>query len=168
MRIEDVGSGRPALTAIVAGLVAAVFEMIFVLPVQGMMGASPIVVFQSIAYGFLGKAVFSQGLYAAALGLGVHLLISLVAAALYVLAALRWEVLIRRPIVSGLIYGVIVYLVMNFAVIPMSAIGFKPPKLGLLWLVSVAIHLFAFALPIALVCRVMLGSAAKGATTQQP
>ena len=39
---------------------------------------------------------------------------------------------------------------MNFVVIPLSAIGFKPPKFDLLWLISVAVHLFAFGVPISL------------------
>jgi len=59
--------------------------MVFVLPIQEFLGASPVVVFQSIASGALGEAAFHEGLAAAGLGLGVHLFISLVAAGVCVL-----------------------------------------------------------------------------------
>lgn len=142
--------------AILAGLAAAIVEMVFVLPIQQYLGASPLVVFQSIAAGALGKPAFSEGLPAAALGVAVHVLISLVSAGVFVGASLRWPVLLRRPWLSGILYGVVVYLVMTFVVLPLSAIGFRPPKSLLLWTISFSIQLFAFAVPIALVTRRLL------------
>jgi hypothetical protein len=142
--------------AVLAGLAAAIIEMVFVLPIQQYLGASPLVVFQSIAAGALGKAAFGEGLPAAALGVAVHVLISLVAAGVFVCASLRWPVLLRSPWVSGILYGVVVYLVMTFVVLPLSAIGLRLPKSFVLWTISFSIHLFAFALPIALVTRRLL------------
>jgi hypothetical protein len=150
------GVGRRLWVSLVAGLAAAVIEMVFVLPIQGKLGASPVVVFQSIASGALGKAAFAGGLSTAALGVGVHVLISLVAAAVFVFAAGRWDILLRRPFASGVCYGVAVYLVMNFVVIPLSTIGFSLPKSLGLFALSFGVHLFAFGLPIALVARAML------------
>ena len=83
-------AARLAGIAVLAGLCAAIVEMVFVLPIQAMLGASPIVVFQSIAAGFLGRAAFHDGLYAAIIGVAVHVLVSLVAATGFVLAATRW------------------------------------------------------------------------------
>ena len=144
--------------AIAAGIAAAAIEMVFVLPIQDFLGASPLVVFQSIASGALGKAAFQQGLAAAALGLGIHLLISIVAAGLYVLGAQRWPALLRRAAVCGMAYGVLVYLIMTFVVVPLSAIGFRPPKSLILMLTSLAVHVFAFGLPIALIVSGLLGA----------
>ena len=143
---------------VVAGVAAAVIEMVFVLPIQACLGASPLVVFQSIAAGFLGKATFHDGLASAALGLGVHLLVSLVAAGVYIWAACAWDDgLIRRPVAGGVIFGVLVYVAMTFGVAPLSAIGYRPAKsLVLLW-ASLVIHMLAFGLPIALVSQGMLG-----------
>jgi hypothetical protein len=45
---------------------------------------------------------------------------------------------------------------MTFMVIPLSEIGFNPPKSFFLFLLSFLIHLFAFGLPIALVARAMM------------
>jgi len=142
--------------ALAAGLAAAVIEMAFVLPIQQYLGNSPVVVFQSIAAGALGAAAFSGGLGTAALGVAVHLLISLVAALLFVFAALRFPVLRQRAWLSAMLYGVLVYLVMTFVVVPLSAIGFRLPKSLPLWSLSFSIHLFAFALPITLVARRLL------------
>jgi uncharacterized membrane protein YagU involved in acid resistance len=144
--------------AIAAGIAAAAIEMVFVLPIQNFLGASPLVVFQSIASGALGKAAFQEGLAAAALGLGIHLFVSLVAAGLYVLAAQRWPALLRRAAVCGMAYGVLVYLIMTFVVVPLSAIGFRPPRSLILMLTSLAVHVFAFGLPIALIVSGLLGA----------
>ena len=141
-----------AKASLAAGLFAAVVEMIFVLPIQYALGASPTVVFQSIASGALGKRAFEEGTSAVLLGVAVHILISLVSAALYMAAAFRWEFLRRRAIVSGSLFGVLAYVVMNFLVIPLSAIGFRWPRSLPLFLVSLAIHMFAFGVPIAAVC----------------
>jgi uncharacterized membrane protein YagU involved in acid resistance len=156
MPTEVSGLNRVLHAALAAGLAAAVIEMLFVLPIQAMLGASPMVVFQSIASGALGQAAFSGGLATAALGAGVHLLISLVAGGIYVVAADRWPWLLRRPFSGGILFGLAVYVVMNFGVIPLSRIGFNLPKSPELLALSLSIHLFAFGLPIGLVARAML------------
>ena len=150
-------AGKLILTAVVAGLVAAVVEMVFVLPIQAVvLHNSPEVVFQSIAMGARGRAAFTGGWTSALQGMGWHVLVSLGAALVYVIAAARWPVLLRRPVIGGLGLGVLVYVFMIFGVIPLSRIGFTMPAASVLTLVSFAIHLFAFALPIALVARAML------------
>jgi uncharacterized membrane protein YagU involved in acid resistance len=147
-------------TALIAGLTGAIVEMVFVLPIQAFaLGHSPELVFQSIAMGALGRAAFTGGLASALLGAAVHGLISVVAAGVYVLAAVRWPVLVRRPVAGGIIFGALVYGVMTFVVIPLSAIGFQAPKSPGLALLSLSIHLIAFGLPIALVVRAMAGRA---------
>lgn len=147
---------RLAKVFLAAGMLAAAVEMMFVLPIQYAMGASPIVVFQSIAGGAIGRRAYSEGMSAAILGLGFHVLISLVCAGIYSIAAIRWDWLRRRPILSGVIYGVLVYIAMNFVVIPLSTIGFRWPRSVPLFLMSLGIHMFAFGLPIAVVCARML------------
>ncbi|HEY1749620.1 MAG TPA: hypothetical protein VGG29_00020 [Caulobacteraceae bacterium] len=149
---------RTILTAaIAAGLAAAVVEMLVVLPIQGLLGASPVRVFQGIAAGALGRAALRGGLGSAGLGVCFHTLISVVAAGLYALAATRWTLLLRRPALMGILYGVPVYLVMNFVVIPLSALGFAFPNSLVLFSLSFGVHLFAFGLPIGLVCRWVMG-----------
>jgi hypothetical protein len=154
--------------AIAAGIAAAAIEMVFVLPIQDFLGASPVVVFQSIASGALGKAAFHEGLAAAGLGLGIHLFISLVAAGVYVLGAQRWPALLRRAAVCGMVYGVLVYVIMTFVVVPLSAIGFRPPRSLILMLTSLAVHVFAFGLPISLVVSALLGARSGSQSRETP
>lgn len=138
-----------ASTVLVAGLAAAAVEMAFVLPIQAALRNSPLVVFQSIAAGALGRAAYSAGIASAAVGLAAHILVSLTAAAVYLWAAMREPVLERRPIAGGMIFGALVYPVMTMVVIPLSRIGFTPPKSAVLWATSFSVHVLAFGLPIA-------------------
>jgi hypothetical protein len=140
-----------ANAAVAAGSISAVTEAMVVVPLQWSMGAPPSVLFQSIAYGALGEAAFKMGATSILLGLSVHLLISFVAAGLYAAAALRVPSLLRRPVTGGLVFGFVCFLVMVFVVIPLSKIGFHPPKKLALTGVSIATHMIAFGLPIALV-----------------
>jgi hypothetical protein len=144
----------PVQTALLAGVVAAVVEMAPVLPIQDLVLHNPPVrVFQSIAFAVLGKATFEGGLASAALGAALHLAVSIVAAALFVGAALRAPILVRRWVTAGLLYGVAVYAVMNFIVVPLTRIGFHPASDWRLLATSFSIHLLFFGAPIAAVTR---------------
>ena len=62
--------------------------------------------------------------------------------------------LTRRPVSSGLIYGVIVYVVMNFAVLPITAIPPRPAAITLVNRINAVLALmFCIGLPIALLVR---------------
>ena len=144
------------------GLVAATVEMAFVLPIQALVvHNSPERVFQFIAMGAIGRAAFHGGWTTAAEGVFWHVLVSVAFATLYVLVARRWRFLLDRPLVTGTRLGVVAYVVMIFMVIPLSRIGFTMPEANVLTLISFAIHLFAFGVPIALVARAMLGHSAR-------
>jgi uncharacterized membrane protein YagU involved in acid resistance len=82
---------------------------------------NPALILQVIAGGVLGKASFRMGLTSVIFGLGLQLAMSVLIAAIYVGAARRLPVLKRRWIGAGLAYGVAIYLVMNYVVVPLSA-----------------------------------------------
>jgi hypothetical protein len=86
---------------------------------------NPVVILQAIASGVLGPASFQSGLPAAALGLVLQWAMSLLIAAIFVGAAQRLAILKQRWIASGLAYGVAIYVVMNFVVVPLSAAAFS-------------------------------------------
>jgi len=46
--------------------------------------------------------------------------------AIYTLIARRYPSLLARPIVLGVLYGVVLYVVMNFVVMPLSRVGRSP------------------------------------------
>lgn len=84
---------------------------------------SPIAIMKIVAGGLLGRSAFAGGASIAALGMVLQWAMSLVIAAVFVIAARRLPGLTRRWIASGLAYGVVVYLVMNYVVVPLSALG---------------------------------------------
>jgi uncharacterized membrane protein YagU involved in acid resistance len=85
---------------------------------------NPLVILQAVASGVLGKPSFHMGLSSSALGLVLQWAMSVLIAAIYVGAARRLTILRRRWIWAGLAYGVVVYFVMTFVVVPLSAAKF--------------------------------------------
>jgi hypothetical protein len=83
-------------------------------------------VWQSVASGLLGPRAFERGAATAALGLALHFMISFIIATLYVLAALRLPFLLEHPLLAGGLYGIAVFLVMNFIVLPLSRRPMRP------------------------------------------
>jgi uncharacterized membrane protein YagU involved in acid resistance len=138
----------------VAGLVVAVLRQLDVFVVFSLVQKVPYtVLLQFIASGLLGPAAFAGGLGTALLGLLLHVMFSLVVAALFILAAMRLPVLRRHLVLGGLLYGVVVYFVMNLVVTPLSA---APPAEGITAPVIVAGiigHALTIGLPLAFIAR---------------
>ena len=115
-------------------------------------GVPPRRIFQSVAAGLLGRPSFEGGAATAALGLALHFLIATSMSAAYYLVARRWPLLRRRPVPCGAAYGLILYAVMNYIVVPLSAAG--PGSKDPLWIaLSIAVHVLLIGIPIALLTR---------------
>ncbi|MDB5471355.1 MAG: hypothetical protein JWR84_2915 [Caulobacter sp.] len=96
------------------------------------------VVFRSVARGWLGKAAKDSGLQGVLIGAASHFFICLVCAVLYVFAARRFPVLTRQPILCGALFGLIIYGVMTYLVVPLSAVGPRPsPPVDLTLLLAI-------------------------------
>ena len=109
-------------------------------------------IFQSVAAGLLGPVAFEGGVPTAALGLALHFFITTLMAAAYFYVASRWSALRRRSLVFGGVYGVFLYGLMNFVVIPLSAAS--PGASDALWIgMSVLAHIVFVGVPIALLAR---------------
>lgn len=118
-------------TALIGGGVGGLLDALYATVLWGfIIGDNPAGVWQSVAAGLLGKASYEGGNATAVLGLALHFSIAFVMALVYVRAARRLPVLVQRPIVMGVLYGFALYLVMNFVVVPLSAIGFHAPSLN--------------------------------------
>jgi hypothetical protein len=136
------------------GGIAASCDIVYACVVSALLAdISPTQVLQSVASGLLGQRAFEGGASAALLGLVAHYAILFVAAALYVAASRRWPWLRQRAVPCGLLFGLGIYLVMNFVVVPLSAVPFQfkytPAKLAR----DLAVHTFLVGLPIALAAR---------------
>ena len=109
-------------------------------------------ILQSVAAGLLGEASFKGGWETAALGLALHYLIALSISVVYYLVATRWPLLQQRPVLCGAAYGLLLYGVMNYIVVPLSAAG--PGSKDPLWItLSIAAHVLLIGIPIALLAR---------------
>lgn len=82
---------------------------------------SPVLIVHYIASGILGKASFSAGAPAACLGLILQWAMSVLIAAIYWRATAGMPRLRERWWLGGLLAGLVIYLVMNFLVMPFSA-----------------------------------------------
>lgn len=135
------------------GLIGGILDISDALVFYGMRGVSPERLLQGIARGLLGMRAMQGGWAAALFGLALHFLIAFTAAAIYYAASRKIRMLRQRPIMSGLLYGVAVFLFMNMIVVPLSAIRRSPMAMLRFDLVSVnallALMLF-IGLPIAL------------------
>jgi uncharacterized membrane protein YagU involved in acid resistance len=134
------------------GLIAGVLDAIDGVIAYGTQGLNPVQVLQYIASGALGKSAFQGGLTTAALGAAFHFSIAWVAAAVFVLASRRLEILKTHAVLAGLLYGAAVYFFMNYLVLPLSAVAAGTFQLGLL-LNGVIGHALFVGLPISLFAR---------------
>jgi len=113
----------------------------------------PTRIFQSVAAGAIGRtAAFSGGWKTALLGLAFHFLIAFTAATVFYLASRRIDFLTRNPYISGALYAEVVYLFMNFVVIPLSATA-RGPFIWPVLITGPIGHIFFVGFPISLAVR---------------
>ena len=111
---------------------------------------------QFIASGLLGPEAFQGGTATAALGLALHFFIAFTLVAVFYAARSSIRLAREHAVTSGIIYGLIVYAVMNFVVLPLSA---AKPRHSLSGdLIQVGIHMFVIGLPTSLLLRRLSGA----------
>lgn len=131
------------------GVIAATLDIIFAFLFYGDRGVPPLKILQSISSGLLGMESYQGGIATAGLGLALHFFIAIVAAFIFYKASRHLTFLIQYPLIFGSLFGLCIYVFMNFLVLPLSAfphpISFPPVVLisGLL------VHMFLVGCPIA-------------------
>jgi uncharacterized membrane protein YagU involved in acid resistance len=138
--------------ATLGGLVGGAIDLSYAFIASGLNGASPKRVLQLVASGWLGKASYDAGWVSAALGFFSHFAIVCVFALAYVLATKRFSALNARPFLFGAIYGALIYVVMNYVVVPLSATNFHAPT-GLYLVLGMLVHVFGIGVTVALFAR---------------
>jgi hypothetical protein len=126
------GRWSAPMALVLATLVAGTLDLGYALVVSGMRGTAPPVLLQAIATGLLGKASFEGGAATAVLGAALHYGIMACIVVFYYLLSRRLPLLLQRPCLFGALYGAGVFFVMNYVVVPLSAIGHtfqRPPLL---------------------------------------
>jgi hypothetical protein len=135
-----------------ACLVAGTLDLSDALIFYGLRGVAPSRILQSIASGVLGRAAFTQGTRSAVLGVMLHYFIATTVAAIYIFASRRLP-LSRHPFLWGSLYGGVVYIVMNYVVLPLSKIGLRPTPPLVPLINGVAAIVFCIGVPTALIAR---------------
>lgn len=136
------------------GLIAGTLDIGENLVFNAFRHITPAMVFQYIASGLTGPWAFHAGAESIALGVGIHYTIAMFWTAVFYLASRRITVLVRGAVMSGLAYGAVVYLVMNFVVLPLTRVPHAHAAITLASRVSgVLALLFCIGLTVALLTR---------------
>lgn len=135
-----------------AGLIAGILDISSAFILSYPKGVGPIRVLQGVAAGLVGReAAIKKGLATAGLGLAIHFFIAFVVATVFYMASRKLLFLTRHPVMSGLLYGVVVYGFMYWIVMPL-AYPVVHPSLSR-DLTAVCVHMLLIGLPIALIVR---------------
>jgi hypothetical protein len=112
-------SGKAVATG---ALAVATLDMLDCVVVYGLLrGVTATQCFQGVASGLLGRASFQGGWSTVLLGGVLHLFNATVIVTVYALAGQWIPLLTRRPVLGAVLYGCLVFCVMNFVVVPLSA-----------------------------------------------
>ena len=146
---------RPQRAILIGGLIAGALDISYAFILWWLRAqVTPAQILQSVASGLVGEASYEMGPGSAALGALLHFCNALIIAAIFVGASRIWPVLARRATVFGPLYGIGVYLVMNYVVLPLSNFpARKDAPAPVVWITGVLVHMFFIGLPIALMAR---------------
>lgn len=138
---------------VLGGLVAGALDITFAISFAAYGGTPPLRLLQIVASGLFGNAAFAGGIPMAAAGLALHFVASMLWAGVFLALALPRPSLARHPYVSGIAFGICVFLAMRLVVLPLSAfpypVSFKPVATVL----DLLSHTLLFGVPIALAVR---------------
>lgn len=138
---------------LVGGSIAGTLDILFAISFAAYRGLPPTGLLQTVASGLLGNEAFSGGVPVAALGLLLHFAMSYAWAGVFLFASRHLSLLVNQPVLSGILFGVVVFFTMRLVVLPLSAfpypLSFKPLATTL----DLLSHAFLFGVPIALATR---------------
>jgi hypothetical protein len=146
--MKNSGALRTILTA---GVVVGVLDISSAFIIWWQRGVGAQRGLQGIAAGLLGPKSSDGGSMTAGLGLALHFFVAFVVVTIFYLASRKIEFLLIHPAVSGVLYGIGVYIVMYWLVLPTAFPTFRH-RLGN-DLLAIAIHISLIGLPCALIVR---------------
>ncbi|HEX4303374.1 MAG TPA: hypothetical protein VHZ78_11310 [Rhizomicrobium sp.] len=116
------GRHSTIVAILLGGIVAGIIDIGAASALNGFI--NPLRILKTIAAGLIGlKAARAGGMEIAALGAALQIGMGIVIAAIFVVASNALPVLKRHWLPAGIAYGVPVFLVMTYVVVPHSAIG---------------------------------------------
>jgi hypothetical protein len=136
-------------TILIAGLICGVLDGLSALALSA---GRWMRLFQFIASGLLGPNSFNGAVSTALVGIAMHFSVALGAAAVYYSTSRAIPFMIDHAIPSGILFGILVHVFMNFVVIPLSAIGRRPFN-ARAFAAQLAVHMIVVGPTIALTVR---------------
>ncbi len=132
----------------ITGLIVGTMDITSAIVITLARGGTIMQLMQFIASGLLGKQAFQGGLPIAALGLALHFAIAFGLVMVFYFASRNLAFLRQHPVPSGIIYGLVVFAVMNLIVLPLSAAAPRHSRSG--DVIQLAVHMFVIGLPTSL------------------
>ena len=134
--------------------IAGTLDIVYAIVFYGLRnGIAAIRILQSVASGLLGAPAYRGGVPTALLGLALHFAIMFVIAVLFVAASKRLAPLRQHALVAGTAYGLAVYAVMNYVVLPLSAFPQRGTPATLVIALGLLVHVVLVGMPIALCAK---------------
>ncbi len=142
-------------TVFLSGLIGGTLDITAAIVVYALVlqKTTPIKILQSIASGIFNKDAYTGGSQMAWYGLGLHYIIAMIFAWFYFTIYPYLPFLKKNALISGFLYGIFVWIVMNLIVLPIVFPVLPAKHLDFPLLLSIVILMFCIGLPIALITR---------------
>lgn len=142
-------------TVFLSGLIAGTLDITAAIVVYALVlqKTTPIKILQSIASGIFKKDAYIGGSQMAWYGLCLHYIIAMIFALFYFTIYPYLPFLKKNALISGFLYGIFVWIVMNLIVLPIVFPVLPAKHLDFPLLLSIVILMFCIGLPIALITR---------------
>jgi hypothetical protein len=146
---------KAVIAILLGGLVAGALDITYACVHYGLVyDIAPTRIFQSVAAGVFGREeARAGGLTTAGIGLSLHFVLTTLMAAFFVAWTQMVPDLNKWPLLSGPTYGLAIFALMQFVVLPLSAAGGGNHPEGQFLTGGLLIHAFGFGCPIALIAK---------------
>jgi len=144
-------TASPFKSILWSGLVAGILDSIAGIIVYYLyFGLNPLQVLQFIASGIYGPTAINGGFYMIMAGTFFHFLIAYICAIIYFIIYPKISFLIKYKVISGLLFGLGIWFVMNLLILPYSNIPKSPFDFSLAF-IGIVWHMILVGLPIAMI-----------------
>jgi hypothetical protein len=142
-------------TIFLSGLIAGTLDMLAALIIYSVIlqKTTAIKILQSIASGLFKKDAYSGGSQMALYGLLLHYLIALIFAWFYFTIYPYFTFLKKNTLLSGILYGIFVWIVMNLVVLPTVFPVLPEKHFDFPLILSILILIFCIGIPIAFITK---------------